>query len=229
MNGINKKILAAIRLKNLRLNIETKDNKPVSHLKLSKMLDEKYGHLKTEKNATRPIISDKTLLNYEISEPEHPKFEVGYGMSVRNLSILSDFYNVSYGFLLGSENVVNDNLTQLSSEVGLQKSSINILKDLNQSKQFEVTAKRMLDVINTLIQSINAKSMKSLSKSFIFRLSKYFFFNGQDDMEPCMSDEDCLDLGLMQLIKEIIELRKLYKHKRDLETKRIQYQIKNNK
>ena len=81
----NTSFVMAARLKSLR------ENKGFSHVSLANALKDKYGI----------DISRDTLMNYEVSDPNHTKACKNKGMRSEFLWCFADFYGVSSDYLLG--------------------------------------------------------------------------------------------------------------------------------
>lgn len=80
-----KSFVMAERLKQLR------EEKGLSHEKLSKALFEQYG----------VKVSSDSLINYEVADSRHTKAYKNQGMRVEYLRYLADYYGVSSDYLLG--------------------------------------------------------------------------------------------------------------------------------
>lgn len=104
----------AIRLKLLR------EEKGLSHERLSALLQEKYG----------VKISKDSLMNYEVSDQYHVKAGKNQGMRVEYLRCLADFYGVSSDYLLGITTVRSSNpgMRQAVEFTGLSEEAIKAIK-----------------------------------------------------------------------------------------------------
>jgi len=122
--------IIAQRLKELREGLHKRERflkytqgKIVSHLKLSKILSEKYDI----------SISKDTLMNYE-AEKYHTKEYKNLGMNIEYLYCLADFYGVSTDYILGK---TDDPRTQATAvdELGLPPGVIDWLQSLSESSR----------------------------------------------------------------------------------------------
>lgn len=99
---------------------ELRECKGLSHQKLSEALHEKYG-IK---------ISTNSLLNYEVTEKNHTKYEKNAGMRTEYLYYFSDFYGVSSDYLLGFTNEPCKKQTAVD-ELNLPSSVVSYLRKMN--------------------------------------------------------------------------------------------------
>lgn len=129
----NKKMETAQRLK------ECRKEKGLSHERLANELKEKYDI----------DISSGVLKNYEISEKYHAKFTAGFGMNIKYLYTLADFYNVSTDYLLGrtDKKSVDPNIRAIGEFTGLSDEAVGILEFLNKSVEH-----KKCDLISLLIK-----------------------------------------------------------------------------
>lgn len=107
------------RLKELRCS------KGLSFEKLSKELKEQYGI----------TISADSLMNYEVTDPNHTKSRKNLGMRVEYLRILANYYGVSSDYLLGVSDVKSSNVSvqEMVKTVGLSEHTITALVNLCKS------------------------------------------------------------------------------------------------
>ena len=138
--------ITAIRLKELRQNLKDEKGRSCSHETLAKKINEKYG---------TGSISDKTLLNYEITDEDHDKYTVGFGMKIQNLALLADFYNVSCDYLLGREGNQDELIGQARMEMGLSAKSAEVLFQLKAKGSRFAGRPDVMDTINRMLETIN--------------------------------------------------------------------------
>lgn len=91
----NTSLIMAKRIKQLR------DERGLSHEKLSKALLELYG----------VKISTDSLMNYEVTDPYHSKAGKNQGMRVEYLRSLADFYGVSTDYLLAISDIPSPDIS----------------------------------------------------------------------------------------------------------------------
>ena len=103
------------RLKALR------ESKGISHVALRDELRKKYDI----------DISRDSLINYEVSDKEHPKAFKNDGMRVEYLRYLADFYGVSTDYLLGLTDVKTPDasLRAVCEYTGLSETTIHSIKN----------------------------------------------------------------------------------------------------
>jgi len=159
MNGYTaeRKILTAIRLKALR------EERKLSHSMLAKQLTEIY----------KTPISRDVLINYEISECHHTKFETGFGMRVEYIANLADFYNVSINYLLGatSTRTVDENIESACKYTGIEESALADLHEYSNEPNNEFNVEILSYLIkNGYLQNIIRHLKRTLVSSFEFDL-----------------------------------------------------------
>jgi len=108
----------------MNMNLSTEMGKKLKMLRESKGLS--HDKLKSELNKEYGItLSRESLMNYEVTNEDHPKVGSNNGMRIETLRYLADFYGVSTDWLLGlddSENVVpKRNGTMLPWKVVVQE------------------------------------------------------------------------------------------------------------
>lgn len=103
----------AKRLKKLR------EEKGLSHEKLSKAIDEEYNK----------SISKNSLINYEVSATYHQNFRSNIRMSAETLLYLADFYEVSADYLLGRVDIKTPetDVRAICEYTGLSESAVENL------------------------------------------------------------------------------------------------------
>lgn len=152
-----RKIVTAERLKKLR------EGKNLSHAALADLLHEKYG-----KNISRDV-----LINYEISEPNHSKFDTGFGMRIEYIANLADFYKVSVDYLLGMSDTksIDKDVISACNYTHLSESALeNLVIFLNETS-FSLHAKIISYMFeNGYIQDIANLLCNSLISSYEYKL-----------------------------------------------------------
>ena len=138
--------LTATRLKELRQSFSDENGRKYSHATLARKINEKYG---------LGSISDKTLLNYEVIDEKHNKYDVGFGMKIQNLVLLADFYNVSCDYLLGREEEQDKLIGQARMEMGLSANAAEVLFQLKAKGSHVVGRPDVIDTVNRMIETIN--------------------------------------------------------------------------
>ncbi len=138
--------LTATRLKELRQSLTDENGRKYSHATLARKIKEKYGS---------GAISDKTLLNYEITDKGHDKYNVVFGMKIQNLVLLADFYDVSCDYLLGREKKQNKLIGQARMEMGLSANAAEVLFQLKAKGSHFAGRPDVIDTINRMIETIN--------------------------------------------------------------------------
>jgi len=128
------KSITAIRLK------ECRNEKGLSHENLAKKLNGQYNI----------EISSAVLKNYEIADEYHTKFEAGYGMNIKYLYTLADFYGISTDYLLGKTDIrsPDPNVKVIHEYIGLSEEAINVLKIYNN----DIFDSDILETINFLLE-----------------------------------------------------------------------------
>ncbi len=116
----NESSTMAVRLKLLR------EEKGLSHVRLSAALYEKYG----------VKISRDSLMSYEISDPYHSKAGKNQGMRVEYLRYLADFYGVSADYILGTS------------------STRSAIPDMQQAVQYSLLSEKAISTIRGLGNSL---------------------------------------------------------------------------
>lgn len=147
----------AERLKKLR------EEKGLSHERLSKALFEQYG----------VKISRDSLMNYEATE-NHEKAGKNQGMRVEYLRCLSDFYGVSSDYILGISGVksTDPDIASIVQKTGLSENAVKRLIRNRQYDFFEYEAK----VINILIEDAKYHNIdKGRGYRSILNLLHFFF------------------------------------------------------
>lgn len=111
-----KSFIMAERLKRLR------EEKGLSHDKLSKALCENYG----------VKISSDSLINYEVTNENHTKAYKNQGMRVEYLRCFADFYGVSADYLLGITEVMTPDITvqEITQKTGLSEAAIAHIEEI---------------------------------------------------------------------------------------------------
>ena len=106
-------LVMAARLKRLR------EEKGLSLEKLSKAMYEKYG----------VEISTDSLINYEVSDPDHKRAYKNNGMRVEYLRYFADFYGVSADYLLGADVPKSPSITmqEIIRATGIAENSLAVL------------------------------------------------------------------------------------------------------
>lgn len=117
-----KSFTMAERLKQLR------EEKGLSHEKLSKALYEQYG----------VKISSDSLINYEVADAGHAKAYKNQGMRVEYLRCLADFFGVSADYLLGITGIRSQDadIKMVSEKTGLSEKNASIL--CNAKRLYEI-------------------------------------------------------------------------------------------
>lgn len=123
----------ATRLKELR------EDKGFSHEKLSDELTKKYGK-KSDKFEKR--ITKQSLIDYEVNEEHHAKSGKVKGMSIENLYMLADFYNVSADYILCKTDCKSSDITTegICKKTCLSEKSIRNLINLKEAEYYETLA-----------------------------------------------------------------------------------------
>lgn len=115
--------LCAKRLKQLR------EEKGLSHDKLSKAISEKYG----------VKISKDSLIIYEICDPYHARYGRTGGMKIEYLQTFADFYNVSTDYILGRTDVksIQSDIQTACATTGLSENAIKHLTTFGNRDDFK--------------------------------------------------------------------------------------------
>ena len=143
------------RLKALR------ESKGLSHVALRDELREKYDI----------DISRDSLINYEVSDKEHPKAFKNDGMRVEYLRYLADFYGVSTDYLLGLTDVKapDASLRAVCEYTGLSEGAVNRLKDSRYREDgawFSHSTAEIIDYILSANFSIN-RIQSDIHRAFV--------------------------------------------------------------
>lgn len=144
-----KSFVMAERLKQLR------EEKGLSHDKLSKTLHDQYGI----------VISSDSLMNYEVADENHSKAFKNQGMRVEYLRGLAACYKVSTDYLLGLTDIKSPS-PDIQTAVKITGLSEHAIKQL-QSVQSAINGKDSIDLLNKLLENI------TFSFSFLDRVSQY--------------------------------------------------------
>ena len=127
----------ARRLKDLR------EQRGLSHVSLSAALNEKYGI----------EISRHSLMNYEVSDPNHSKSYINEGMRVEYLRCLADFYQVSSDYLLGFTKDPSRHPCA-ADDLGLSIENISYLRDPSAALGMPGTIPRINTNVRALLNDI---------------------------------------------------------------------------
>ena len=133
-------IKMATRLKELR------NERNLSHVKLSEALKEKYG----------VGISKDSLIAYEVTSAIHDKACANQGMRAESLRCLADFYDVSTDYLLGivDEKTPNTEVRAVCSFIGLSEENVNYLHDPDGKSGITKPDLFSLKVVHSLVNDL---------------------------------------------------------------------------
>lgn len=184
MYDANKKTLTAKRLKRLR------EEKGLTFTDLASKLNGRYGN--KDSKDEKDIISVAALKNYEISDTDHSKFNTGYGMNIKYLSIFADFYNVNIDYLLGLSDTPTTDIDDkaISEKTGLSYNSVNNLKNLKENSIDDPNAIQLVDMSGLLddsrqiLQAINFILGDSRGgMQFFLEVGRYLFIDYEAEGE----------------------------------------------
>lgn len=194
-----RKILTAERLKALR------EGKKLSHEALADKLSEKYGK----------SISRDVLINYEISDQYHSKFNTGFGMRIEYIANLADFYEVSTDYLLGMTDTksVSEKIKSSCQYTKLSESALEKLHEYVNDPKRTLCIKILSFMLeNGHVQRITDILNNSLIKSYEYKLIYDDITGGKELDELVSTNELAFNKFAINLYKEAQEkLDKRYK------------------
>ena len=164
MNGVE----VSKRLRDLREHYD--NGKPISHVKLAAVLQERYGvkiSAQTLKDYERPALNGTT--------ENTTRGSAIYGMSVKYLDMFADFYGVSRDYILGSSDVrsTSNDVKTVCSYTGLSESAVSMLHDLANST-YSKTDNDILKVIDILL------SDEYYAHDYWHRIYAFLYTTGDD-------------------------------------------------
>lgn len=197
---INWKKIAA-RLKKER------ENKGLSHEKLAEELTKKYG---TKSDKFEKRITKQTLIDYEVSEENHSKSGKVKGMSIENLYMLADFYEVSADYILCKTDYKSPDITTegICLKTGLNENVVQTLSELNEF----CTINNSLPMMTVLNKILDHKDIR-LFLGEICKCSETVAELEEKIIElENLSPEEVLDMKIKELCKHYRNKEKTGEH-----------------